>query len=269
MVLFLKLLLKNSYLFLTEKNRRVFHWLVLLHGNDKRYKQKQVRFLGYTITIADALSFIWQFKEIYTEEIYSFKTNKTNPLIYDCGSNIGMSCLYFKKLYPKATIKAFEADAKIASLLQSNINQNKLSDIMVTSKAVWINDNGVELASDGADGASIVVGENKTTKTPSVRLSTLLEQEEEIDFLKMDIEGAETAVIKDCEQMLYKIKNIFIEYHSYTNSAQELHTILDLLHRQNFRYYTLPVNIRRRPFVDRSVDKSMDFQINIFAYKQL
>ncbi len=266
MVLLLKILFKNAYYFLKQKNQRVFHWLVLIHGGSKRYTKKQISFLNYTIIVADPLSFLWQFKEIFADEIYYFESEKKAPLIYDCGSNIGMSCIYFKELFPKSTIKAFEADPKIAALLEENIKRNKLTSIDVTTKAVWTHNDGVEMASDGADGASIITGNNKI-KIPSTRLHDLIYQEEEIDFLKMDIEGAEIEVIKNCSVVLYKIKNIFIEYHSYSNSNQALDILLKILTENKFRYYTLPVNIRQKPFANRSLDKTMDFQVNIFAYR--
>jgi len=33
-------------------------------------------------------------------------------------------------------------------------------------------------------------------------------------MLKIDIEGAEYDVLKDCEDSLENVKNIFVEYHS-------------------------------------------------------
>ncbi|MDB5272063.1 MAG: methyltransferase FkbM family [Chitinophagaceae bacterium] len=266
MTLLLKVLFKNAYYFLKHKNQRVFHWLVFLHGDSKRFSKKQVSFLGYSITVADPLSFVWQFKEIFADEIYYFESNKKNPLIYDCGSNIGMSCLYFKELFPGAVIKAFEADPAIAKLLDDNIKRNNLQQVDLIDKAVWIHNDGVEMASDGADGGSIMTGINKVN-IPSVRLRDLLDKENSIDFLKMDIEGAEIDVIQDCATVLSKIKNLFIEYHSYSQSGQDLHTLLSILHSNGFRYYTLPVNLRRKPFANRSLDKTMDFQVNIFAYQ--
>ena len=50
----------------------------------------------------------------------------------------------------------------------------------------------------------------KTTVT-CVRLKDLLD--DDIDFLKIDIEGAEYAVLKDCSDDLTNVKNLFVEYH--------------------------------------------------------
>jgi len=267
MSLFLKIIVKNLYSVITNKNQRIFHWLCFRYGNKKRYQQIEVTFLTYKITVADPLSFLWQFKEIFADEIYHFESENKHPLIFDCGSNIGLSCLYFATIFPKADIRAFEADPSIAKLLQENSRRNSSSTITVVPKAIWIHNNGVNLSTDGADGGSISNPSSTSLFTPSVRLLDLLENETSIDFLKMDIEGAETEVIKDCKNQLYKIKNLFIKYHSYSNAPQELHTVLTILHENKFRYYTLPVNQRKKPFSNKSLDKAMDFQVNIFAYQ--
>jgi uncharacterized protein YfeS len=39
--------------------------------------------------VPDALSFIWQFKEIFVEEYYRFEAKSESPVIYDCGANVG------------------------------------------------------------------------------------------------------------------------------------------------------------------------------------
>ncbi len=57
------------------------------------------------------------FDEIITQEIYRFKADTDAPLILDCGANIGLSALYFQRLYPKARIMAFEPDTHNFELL--------------------------------------------------------------------------------------------------------------------------------------------------------
>jgi FkbM family methyltransferase len=140
-------------------------------------------------------SFIWQFKEIFVDEIYKFNSKNEEPIIYDCGANIGMSCLYFKILYPKARIKAFEADPIITDVLKLNLARNGINDVEIINKAVWIDYNGVEFGRDGADGGSIYLMSNKI-KVDSIRLKDFLDDELEIDFLKIDIEGAEVRGFK-------------------------------------------------------------------------
>ena len=88
-------------------------------GGYKRFERvDNVRFFKYLFDVPDIPSFIWQFKEIFVDEIYKFDSKDEEPVIYDCGANIGMSCLYFKILYPKARITAFEGDPIITDVLE-------------------------------------------------------------------------------------------------------------------------------------------------------
>jgi hypothetical protein len=92
-----------------------------------------------------------------------------------------------------------------------------------------------------------------------------------IDFFKMDIEGAEVEVIKDCDYYLNKIQHIFIEYHSFVNSEQQLDVLLNILTKNGFRYFIKPEADRRMPYINR-INKNftdVDLQLNIFAYKKL
>jgi len=268
MKLFFKLIFKDLYHLLRRKNGRVFLKLIFKYGNKSRHQTEKVNFLSYKITVPDCLSFIWQFKEIFTDESYKFKSDNLTPVIYDCGANIGISCLFFKSIFPKARIKAFEADPKIAEILSKNLNENNIKDIELFPAAVWINNNGIEFGLEGADASSIYSNKNKV-KVNSVRLKELIETEQQIDMLKIDIEGAETEVLKDCKSSLGNVKNIFIEYHSFINKQQTLDEILQILNSSGFRYFIKQEADRKRPFLNR-INKNnpeMDLQINIFGYR--
>jgi hypothetical protein len=90
---------------------------------------------------------------------------------------------------------------------------------------------------------------------------------EEIDFLKIDIEGAEHKVIADCADELRFVKNLFIEYHSMENRAQNLHLILEIISKAGFRYHIKEAYITPFPFVERRLNVGMDLQLNIFCYR--
>ena len=47
-------------------------------------------------------------KEIFSENCYYIELEKEDPYIIDLGAHIGMSVVYFKMLFPKAKILAFE-----------------------------------------------------------------------------------------------------------------------------------------------------------------
>lgn len=267
----MKYLLKNIirplYHYLKNKNEREFCRLYDKWGGYKRYERvDDIKFLQFSFDIPDLPSFVWQFKEIFVDEIYKFDSKNEQPIIFDCGANVGTSCLYFKQLFPNARIKAFEADPMIANILKSNLAKNGINDIEVINKAVWIDDSGIEFGSEGADGGSINASGNKI-KIDSIRLKEYLDQEQEIDLLKIDIEGAEYEVLKDCMDSLSNVKNIFVEYHSWNSSAQKLSEILKVLEMNNFRYYIEGISKRKQPFINHAKEQNMDLQLNIFGVK--
>ncbi|MCZ7547080.1 MAG: hypothetical protein M5R40_27750 [Anaerolineae bacterium] len=80
--------------------------------------------LGYTVRINDAPNFYTMYKDLFVNRLYHFTASRPDPRILDCGSNIGMSILYFKRCYPQAQIVGFEADPIVYPYLEENIARN-------------------------------------------------------------------------------------------------------------------------------------------------
>ena len=261
-------LLKGPYEALKTPAARQLLLLMWRYGNRPRYQTTAVAFGKYRLQVPDAFSFIWQFQEIFEDEFYKFNGKNAQPVIYDCGANVGMSVLYFKELYPNARIKAFEAEPKIAELLAQNLQQNHITDVEIVAKAVWIDNAGVEFGSEAADSSSIYSTAAKR-RVPSLRLRDCLVAETRIDFLKIDIEGAEIAVVPDCRDVLHKVQHLFIEFHAYLGQPQALKGIVEVLEENGFRYYIDTNQHRNAPFVNRRYrgNDLMDLQLNIFAWR--
>ena len=259
MFLWLKIILKEFSLFFRDPNYRVFAILATRYGGKKRNVPGYMSIAGKKFHAPDSLSVIWQYYEIFFKKYYSFApAHPASPRIIDIGSNIGLSLTFFSEHYPNARITAYEADPAIFSYLKENSIYFPKAELI--NKAVWIHNNGIELHSNGADSASILVGKGNTIHVPSISFSEILEKETEIDMLKMDIEGAENNVFADDTLPLHKIKNIFLEYHSYKGEEQHLHTILTCLVKNNFRYYFM--DGVSKPHTDTG---SLDLQCNIIA----
>jgi FkbM family methyltransferase len=227
---------------------------------------------GKPIRITDSFWYLHSLREIFVEEVYKFNTSNDSPYILDCGSNIGLSVIYFKKLFPKARIVAFEPDDQICGLLQSNLKAFGHGDVVVENKAVWTKETVLEFSSNGALGGRINDKEdisgssNPTVKVEAVRLANYLT--EEVDFLKIDIEGPEVEVLKDCRHLLGKVKNIFVEYHSDPSKEQELDVLLTILKDAHFKVYIKEAwNNLPYPFLRNNYDPFYDLQLNIFAYR--
>ncbi|WP_417430140.1 FkbM family methyltransferase [Kiloniella sp.] len=165
---------------------------------------------GVQLEYVDLHSFYYQAKQIFNEKLYDFDIEKQAPRIIDCGAHIGLATLYFYRKFPDAVITSFEADPNIFKVLKKNINAMGLSDKGTKNQAVWISDNGVSFNSTSDDSGYV---SDDGIKVPSIRLHDLLADEVEVDLLKLDIEGAEFAVIDDCVDMLHKVKHVIVEGH--------------------------------------------------------
>lgn len=250
--------------FLRSSAYREFLRLLARYGRAKRYSERQIRCLHFNLQVPDPLSFIFQFKDIFVEEHYRFSCATPSPRIIDCGANIGISCLYFKTLFPSAVITAYEADPNIAAVLEKNLRNNFYPDITIVPKAVWTHNNGIEFAADGADAGS-VYGSLPKVPVLSTRLATVLANEQHVDFLKMDIEGAEIEVIADCASVLERIDRLYIEYHAWKNGEQALDELLSQLKSSGFRYYIQSVSEIPTPLgLDETIFHT-DLQLHIFA----
>jgi hypothetical protein len=147
------------------------------------------------------------------------------------------------------------------------LQKNNINDVEIVEKAVWVDYSGVYFGVEGADGGSIFKTNSSMIKIDSIKLKDFLEKESHIDLLKMDIEGAEYDVILDCNEILRKVKRLFIEYHSWTNQPQKLDEILKVLRNNNFRYYLENVNNKiKHPFM-QEIKGDMDLQVNIWAIR--
>jgi FkbM family methyltransferase len=233
----------------------------------RRREQHIIQFNSHKFIVPDGPSFAWQLKEIFSDESYRFHSLKECPVILDIGANIGTSVIWFKMNYPTSKILAFEADKDIYEILAQNTSY--LTDVTLYNKAVWISDDILSFQADGADGGSLIADGTNIKTIQGIRLKRFLEDcEERIDFLKMDIEGAEVAVIKDCNEILSKIDNIFIEYHSFSKEKQSLGDILCVLSDNGFRYYIKEVcKTKRNPFINSFRNQMMDMQIEIYGYR--
>lgn len=196
---------------------------------------------GYTIRFNDGANFYILYKDIFVHRIYHFEAQRPDPLILDCGSNIGMSILYFKRLYPKARIVGFEPDPEVVSFLRENTERNRLEEVQVVQAALSRDGAKRTLYSDGKYGSGLsehlTEGADPAWRqydVACVRLRDYLTAP--VDFLKMNIEGAEYEVLADSEDRLRQIREMVIEYHHLPGLPRSLHEILQILHRQGFDY---------------------------------
>ncbi len=237
-----------------------------------RYQIGTTKIFGFDFTFVDSASFVGQYEEIFKKQCYQFKKINDKPFIIDCGANVGVSILYYIKYYPGAIIIAFEPDKNIFSVLKQNIEKIQNSNITLINKGLWNSDGKMTFIPEGADGGQVLQGNAQLSSTPKIieiettRLIKYLDRS--IDFLKIDIEGAEAVVIKDCENALSYAKQIFVEVHSIINQKQHLESVLAVLEKNEFRYFIESVTLHnKRPFIKLDTINNLDNLLSVYAYK--
>lgn len=215
-------------------------------------------------------AFIHLLDEIFLDEVYKFESDTSQPYIIDCGANVGVSILYFIRRFPQAKILGFEPDKNVFNLLQKNVDVfDDDKRIEVRKEAVWIEDTELSFYSEGGVAGSSVVDyskENNILKVKAIDLKKYLDKQ--IDFLKIDIEGAENDLIFNIAPLLKNVKNLFLEYHGLTGQPQNLGDVLNTIKDAGFTYYIkMAADIIQFPYCEES-KISFNQQLNIFCFRK-
>lgn len=203
-----------------------------------RYTPGEIILDGYRIAYADLLTVCPQWHDIFVNESLRFVAVSDRPRVLDCGANLGLASLYFKRLYPAARITAYEADPALAELCRRNLAANGAGDVAVEAAAVWTSAGMVRFRCEGADSGAIE-GASAGLNAPSapvacIRLRDLLQ--EPIDLLKLDIEGAERAVLEDCAGGLGHVRAMILDLHEFDPGDRQTSRVLDLVRDAGFRF---------------------------------
>lgn len=157
-------------------------------------------------------------ENVYRLHEYQFKDN---AVFLDIGANIGSVSLYvdnFNKVRDennKIKVYAVEPEPNNLALLKENIKNNPTENIIVINNAVWHEQKNVFITNQGGN-STIIDG----TYAESVEVLAITIQDfidlyniDEIDVMKIDIEGAEfDLIINTPAETLAKIKYITLEF---------------------------------------------------------
>ena len=139
-------------------------------------------------------------------------------LILDCGGNIGCAAVYFANKYPTAQIYSVEPERDNFKMLK--FNTAFYDNIHPIKSALWDKETFIRVEDRGFGIAGFMTFETTADDPEAFRTTTvgkLLADSgfDEIDLLKIDIEGAEKEVFgaPDVNEWLPKVKVLTIELH--------------------------------------------------------
>lgn len=249
-------LFSRDYLTFAQKVKLLFGFYISVLRKRFSSPEAPYHFSGFTIYADSGANFSTIIREVFLLGDYYFKSSTPAPYIIDCGANIGISTLYFKALYPQATILAVEPSPKNMSFVKQNVEVNNIHGVTMLEAAASDSEGTVSFweHTHKPGGSTMVkaVYESKIKdsfkeyKVPAVLLSKHLPWK--VDLLKMDVEGAEGGILKELSQSgsLSKIDRIIMEYHDNEgNTSNDLVTIINLLKEAKFTvaFYTNEFNI--------------------------
>ncbi len=206
----------------------------------------RIKIGGYSINFSNVIETFSIYKDIFLLRQYKFKSERKNPFIIDCGSHIGLSVLYFKKIYPESHILSFEANPKTAETLEKNISQNFLKNVTLIKKAVGLKKgkipyyvatqkNGWNWGDAGVKNDWYNVLDYETIYVPSTKLSEYINRS--VDLLKIDIEGMEMIVLSEIKHKLKFVQEIIMEFHGgKKNKKNRLENVVALLKECGFSF---------------------------------
>lgn len=224
-------------------------WLNRIHPSGKM--------LGFDIAYFDRPTLVGLYREIFVRQYYYFRANIESPRIFDCGANFGMATLYFKWLYPKARIEAFEPDPATFAVLKRNVIQNGLADVATHNCALWSENGEIEFFIDRTMPGSPLMSADRSRlngnaiQVPSRRLSDFIEGP--VDFLKLDVEGAEHRVLCDLLSTgkAQSVRQMVIEYHHHI--GDERSCLADFLRKLELAGFEYQIQASLFPITSKGV----------------
>ena len=169
-------------------------------------------------------------------------------VVIDIGANIGYYTIMFAKLVgDSGKVIAFEPDPTNYELLKKNIEINGFTNVILEQKALSDNPGKMMLSLNNENTAGHHLDFKNENSINSIEVDVLSLDDYfsykniKINFIKMDVEGAESNVIKGMSNILKTSKNLkmIVEYNPFAIKQLGLtpENYLELLIKNEFLLY--------------------------------
>ena len=164
---------------------------------------------------------------------------RPDAVIFDLGANVGFTALHLAKVHPQARVIAVELDRGNFEVARHHTRE--LPRVTVVNAAVWSEDGSVSYDSSASEwgfhvenaaksGASMVTAAAKTMGTLMAEYGVA-----DVDYIKMDIEGAEWPVLSTAGPWLDRVKSMKVELHQKFNENATYENCTRVLEARGFR----------------------------------
>ena len=182
-------------------------------------------------------------------------TPKEGDIVVDVGAHIGpYTIIASKRVGSGGKVVSIEADPENFDLLSRNIQLNRLSNVLALNYAAYSEVKKIKLylPSSGEESPytkyNTIMSDRARDNEESVEVSAntldylllsknMIKQEEEVNWIKIDVEGAEYEVLKGAKDILSKSSNItlLIEIHNLSAGNILYKPIQEFLGLRNFK----------------------------------
>ncbi|NLO19752.1 MAG: FkbM family methyltransferase [Ignavibacteria bacterium] len=208
---------------------------------------------------------------------YIEKNVKESQVVFDIGANVGFLTLTFSKQAKKnGKVYAFEPEPKNFKKLQENVLLNNFQNISLNNFAISsINDKlKLYLSDDNNFGTHSLVNERNNSENyvnvDTVKLDDFVFQNniKKIDWMKIDVEGAELDVVNGAKKTLIDLKpNLIIEVISENMKKRGLSSVLfKKMMLDEFAYFPFLINNSGKLLED-SADNENNSENLVFIHK--
>jgi FkbM family methyltransferase len=184
-------------------------------------------------------------REVFLQESYRLPFSLQPKSLVDLGANIGITSIWFSQHYPIEKIIAIEPNPNNAEILRRNFLNNKIN-ARVIEAAIGSTDGSIvfHLSGDSNQGTILETDEqNNRSGEMEVKMISMatvladLDTSEEIDLVKMDIEGGEEELLSANLSWLSRTKAIIAELHPPLIDYQKT---IKIIEKEGFQY--IPAN---------------------------
>ena len=216
-------------------------------SNLLRFKMPEHNFEFYCRNNKDDFNII----TIHEKDIIDHFIPKERDIVVDIGAHIGLyTIMASKHVGPNGKIVAIEANPDNFEMLNRNVKLNQLTNITNLNCAVYSQETRIKLylAGEGSNRTKYNTliaeraneGKEKFVEVNADTLDHLMQLQgiSEVNWIKIDVEGAELEVLKGAVNIISRSKDIslLIEIHNLAGSNSTLYEpIIQFLSLHNFK----------------------------------
>ncbi len=157
--------------------------------------------------------------EIFIHKNYPYTIGETDTIV-DIGAHIGVFTVYAAKLAKKGAVYSFEPDPGNFSQLKKNVELNGLNNAKIFNEGIFSKEGTFDfyVSDQHSGGNSMLKVSGEKISAHFTTLTSVMDSNkiEQIDFLKIDTEGAEYDILLSTPASYFsRISRIGLETHDW------------------------------------------------------